>query len=161
MWIEPWCENFSLKDSFLSLYAICQDKNLRVKGLIVSTTLWNFNWNRNLSQEKSTLEEELKKKLQSIIINTEKVDTWTWGTGIYNVKEPYIIIMENSVDVERLRLVEVWNKFILLKVAIQVWRLFQNRIPSKDNLHKGGVLNGSQTDCSFGCMTIENVSHIF
>lgn len=42
-----------------------------------------------------------------------------------------------------------------------MWRLLQNRIPSRDNLIKRGVLNESQKFCPFDCGKEENVSHLF
>lgn len=42
-----------------------------------------------------------------------------------------------------------------------VWRMWQNKIPIKDNLAKRGILNESQMSCSFRCGRGEIVSHLF
>jgi len=42
-----------------------------------------------------------------------------------------------------------------------VWRLFQNRIATKDNLHKRGVLGQDNLHCVGGCGREESVSHFF
>jgi hypothetical protein len=55
----------------------------------------------------------------------------------------------------------VWNGLIPLKVSVLEWRIMQNRIPTKDNLVKRGVLIESQKLCTFGCGKDENVSHVF
>ena len=54
-----------------------------------------------------------------------------------------------------------WNGVVLLKVLVMVWILFQNKIRTKDNLLKRGVLNEVRTRCSNGCGVDENVAHLF
>jgi hypothetical protein len=51
------------------------------------------------------------------------------------------------VTKDQRKLVIAWNNLVTLKVVILAWRLFQNRILSKDNLFKRGVLNKSQSGC--------------
>jgi len=46
-------------------------------------------------------------------------------------------------------------------VAVLVWRLIPNKIPTKDNLLKIGVLNEARFLCSNGCEAAEIVPHVF
>jgi hypothetical protein len=65
------------------------------------------------------------------------------------------------VTKDQRKLVIAWNDLVTLKVEILAWRLFQNRILSKDNLFKRGVLNKSQSRCGNGCGVVEIVTHLF
>jgi hypothetical protein len=56
---------------------------------------------------------------------------------------------------------KVWNKFVPLKVVIFVWQILQNRIPSKENLFKRGILTNAASICVGGCDSIESTSHLF
>jgi hypothetical protein len=41
------------------------------------------------------------------------------------------------------------------------WRIFSNRLPTKDNLVHRGILHGNDSACGEGCDSIENVVHLF
>ncbi|XP_058771173.1 S-adenosyl-L-methionine:benzoic acid/salicylic acid carboxyl methyltransferase 3-like, partial [Vicia villosa] len=151
VWTNPWSENVPLKDRYLSLFSICQDKNIRAKDLAIGAGQWNFNWNRNLFREEAVLTEELKEKLQRIVINCEKEDG-VWDSGVYSVKEAYSVITENSIDVERLKLAEIWNKFVPLKVAIllNAYTSKQNYFERKIKETRMGLhMNGSAEEVSY------------
>lgn len=42
---------------------------------------------------------------------------------------------------------KAWNKFVLAKVARFVWKLMQQRVPTKDNLAKWGILYNENRFC--------------
>lgn len=63
--------------------------------------------------------------------------------GTYSVKEAYDAIIEGWVTEDQWKLAIAWNRLVMLKIVILAWRLLQNRIPSKNNLLKKGVLNES------------------
>jgi hypothetical protein len=53
------------------------------------------------------------------------------------------------------------DAYLPLKMGITIWRMFQNKIPLKDDLLKRGVLIKLQTNCAYGCRVTEIASHIF
>ncbi|GAU48696.1 hypothetical protein TSUD_186890 [Trifolium subterraneum] len=55
----------------------------------------------------------------------------------------------------------LWLKPVPLKVNIFVCRLFFNRLPTKDNLHKRGVLDSTQLLCATSCGKVEDRDHLF
>lgn len=79
---------------------------------------------------------------------------------IFGKRSVYSIVDGVSINVEG-ELANVWSHLIPLKVSVLMWRMLQNRIPTKDNLARRGVLNGADISCSFGCGKEENVSHFF
>jgi len=50
---------------------------------------------------------------------------------------------------------DVWNQLIPLRLAALVWRLFLNRLPTKDNLNRRGVRLNSLLYCVGGCGRLE------
>ncbi|CAI8607673.1 unnamed protein product [Vicia faba] len=54
-----------------------------------------------------------------------------------------------------------WNCLISLKISILAWRVWQNRLLTRDNLVKRDILDESQNSCPFDCAKEENISHIF
>ncbi|XP_058761871.1 uncharacterized protein LOC131635274 [Vicia villosa] len=58
-------------------------------------------------------------------------------------------------------LMDVWNKLVPHKVSVLIWRIWQNKIPSRENLVKRGILPQSQVLCPYGCSCEENIAHIF
>jgi len=55
----------------------------------------------------------------------------------------------------------LWIKMIALKVNIFVWRLMQNRISTKDSLHRRHILDVSDVYCSTVCSSLEDIHHLF
>ncbi|XP_058764714.1 uncharacterized protein LOC131638187 [Vicia villosa] len=87
------------------------------------------------------------------------------GGGIasreYSVKEVYKSLDSDDRQPTSHPWCKIWNKAIPSKVSCLVWRVLQNRIPTKDNLARRGILSNSQLDCVGECGREESVSHIF
>jgi len=54
----------------------------------------------------------------------------------------------------------VWHKHVMLKVYICAWRLFRNRLPTKDNLQRRGVISLDGQSCVAGCGHNEIAEHL-
>ena len=48
-----------------------------------------------------------------------------------------------------------------LKVVLLAWRLFRDRLPTKDNLLRRGVINYDSKTCVAGCDLAESSPHLF
>jgi len=64
--------------------------------------------------------------------------------------------VELPVDVS-----SIWHKDVPLKVVVFVWRLFRDRLPTKDNLLRRGVINHDSRMCVVGCDFVESSPHLF
>jgi len=58
-------------------------------------------------------------------------------------------------------LAKAWHKSVPSKVSSLVWRVFQNRVATKDNLYKRGIIDQGATLCVGECGVEESVSHLF
>ncbi|CAJ2629018.1 unnamed protein product [Trifolium pratense] len=69
--------------------------------------------------------------------------------------------METNTILTNLSWMKIWNKSIPSKVSCLVWRLLQNKIATKDNLFRRGVIGQGSLMCCSGCGTEESVFHLF
>ncbi|XP_024636145.1 uncharacterized protein [Medicago truncatula] len=89
----------------------------------------------------------------------ENSEAWKWRRRLFVWEEEKTTqqIVDTPVDVKSL-----WQKDIPLKVVIFAWRLFRNRLPTKDNLLRRGILNNNDTClCVAGCDSLETANHLF
>ncbi|XP_058767576.1 uncharacterized protein LOC131641289 [Vicia villosa] len=90
------------------------------------------------------------------------LDIGRWATAReYSVKEVYKSLEQEDHQARSLPWCKIWIKAIPSNVSCLVWRVLQNRIPTKDNLLKRGVLSNSQLGCAGECGREESVSHLF
>jgi len=55
----------------------------------------------------------------------------------------------------------IWHPQVPLKVSILAWRLLRDRLPTKSNLLRRGIIHDENTSCVAGCGCIESVQHLF
>ena len=93
-----------------------------------------------------------------------QVDIWLWSlepSHAFSVQSVYKNLtsqppIDLPVDASSL-----WHKDVPLKVVLFAWRLFRDRLPTKDNLHRCGVIDHTSTLCVSGCGSIESSNHLF
>jgi len=54
-----------------------------------------------------------------------------------------------------------WNKDVPLKVVLFAWRLFCDRLPTKNNFIRRGVITYEARLCTAGCGSDETSDHLF
>jgi len=55
----------------------------------------------------------------------------------------------------------LWHKDVPLKFVLFSWRLFRDRLPTKDNLFRRGVIDQASMLCVVGCDSLESSNHLF
>jgi len=55
----------------------------------------------------------------------------------------------------------LWRKDIPLKVSVFAWRIFHNRLPTKENLFRRGIFQHDAQMCVTGCGLVESYVHLF
>lgn len=55
----------------------------------------------------------------------------------------------------------VWNRLVPHKVLVLIWRIWQNKIPSREKLVNRVILPQSHVSCLYGCLSEENVDIFF
>ena len=71
------------------------------------------------------------------------IDRWQWDPDIhdgYTMRGAYQILTDlasSTIDTTRDL---VWHKQVPLKVSIVAWRLLKDRLPTRSNLHRRGII---------------------
>lgn len=81
-------------------------------------------------------------------------DKWVWSldtSGVYSVKSTCKFLVMNYQNTGDGFLCRVWNNLVPLKMTTFVWRLAQDRIPSKINVFRISILQSSMVTCE-GCL---------
>jgi hypothetical protein len=108
--------------------------------------------------------EECRILLDIVVVHANVSDRWQWNPDThdgYIVRYAYQILtspVSRTVDaIDEL----VWHRQVPLKVSIIAWRLLKDRLPTKLNLQRRGLLEPAVTTCVSRCGIDEFVSHLF
>jgi hypothetical protein len=102
--------------------------------------------------------------LNNVILQVNIKDTWRWlldPTHGYSVRGTYRFLTSDNDLINGVVFNNVWHKLVPSKVSIFVWRLLQNRIPTRINLVRRHVLQPDNNLCVSGCGVIETTDHLF
>ncbi|XP_024628642.1 uncharacterized protein [Medicago truncatula] len=91
--------------------------------------------------------------LSNVILQVNVHDSWIWlidPSRGYTVREAYRFLTDNGNAGNRTLVEDVWHKSIPTKVSVFVWRLFRNRLPTRDNLVHRRVLLIADSVCVSG-----------
>jgi hypothetical protein len=94
----------------------------------------------------------------------DRADRREWRvetSSIYTVRSAYKLLSASpNVDLA-VPMPSLWHKNVPLKVGIFAWRLFRDRLPTKDNLFRRHVIAADAQTCSGECGEMETSSHLF
>lgn len=101
--------------------------------------------------------------LRNIVLQAHYHDKWRWlldPINDYSVKGTYQYL--TTVEAPSVRGVFdfVWHKHVSLKVSSFAWRLFRERLATKDNLARRRVLHTDDTMCMGDCGVLETADHL-
>ncbi|XP_045800040.1 uncharacterized protein LOC123894168 [Trifolium pratense] len=134
-----------------------------MKRGVGETIEWDFRWRRELFEWESEMLQYMMDEIGSVSFQLGNRDHVVWlgdPSKSYSVKSAYKVLTEDSNSENQLPFKKLWIKFVPLKVTIFGWQVFQNRIPSKENLCKRGIVENSAINCVWDCGKVETTSHI-
>ena len=156
-WWDVWVGGVSFREKFIRLFELAMDKWVSVfdmcqLGWGENREAWK--WRRRLFAWKKEKVRELCLLLRNVTLQVDKEDRWLWNfekSSAYSLHSAYNFqsaqpVVDTPIDVNML-----WQKHIPLKVVVFVWRLFHNRLPTKDNLLRRNVLDNNSCLCASGC----------
>jgi hypothetical protein len=165
-WTDTWLGGVYFRDRFTRLYDLSEFKeesvcNMHLLGWGADGAAWS--WCRRLFAWEEELAGELRLLLINVTLQVDRSDRWTWRLDpsfVYTVRSSYNFI-NASVHVDPVISVSsLWLKQVPLKVVLFVWRLFRDRLPTKDNLFRRRVINFDAQLCTGGCGEVETSSHL-
>ncbi|GKU94711.1 hypothetical protein SLEP1_g8164 [Rubroshorea leprosula] len=148
-WLDVWVGEDSLANVFPRLFLLDTDKYCSIydRGYWSDGRwCWRFQWRRSTR----AWEEE---KLQQLIrtINHKKPvqnvkDTWRWrpdNEGNYTTRSAYKQLAKKE-ESTLLEYKNIWSAQVPSKVAAFSWQMLLDKIPTKANLAKWGILDDNQ-----------------
>ncbi|GKV00581.1 hypothetical protein SLEP1_g13249 [Rubroshorea leprosula] len=166
-WHDQWVGDYSLKDRFYRLFNISSNKEALISNMGEwrdGEWQWSWSWRRELFAWEIDILQELREEVRKRKLVQGQEDRWIWKKdprGKYSVSSAYNLL--NTTPIPNLPgdYNLIWNGRVPLKVAAFAWKVMQNRIPTKDNLQKRGVL-GSEEDqsCVLCGKEAESVNHL-
>jgi len=102
--------------------------------------------------------------LSNVFLQLNVTDIWQWHPDLargYSVRSGYEILTPQDHQVLDAAQNLIWHPKVPLKVSIMAWRLLQDRLPIKINLHRRGIIPDTDISRVTGCGHDESADHLF
>jgi hypothetical protein len=171
-WLDTWIGDLALKERYPRLFSISTQKQASVAEIWSGEggSRWNLIWRRRLFVWEGTLLEDFVGVLQDVNLTAQE-DSWRWKydtNGVFSVKSTYTLVFDLMIErgnfapdlMSAFR--AVWKGPTPSKVQGFVWMMLLDRIPTKSNLFRRGVLQQPQDQVCVLCGScVENSIHLF
>ncbi|PNX87107.1 ribonuclease H, partial [Trifolium pratense] len=170
-WTDKWVGEFSLREKFPRLFSISLQKNVSVADVWDASgiEIWTLVWRRRLFVWENTLLDELLLMLNQISLSADD-DQWVWRPeigGCFSVKSTYnlvsnLLVIGTVLTPEEVAVFRViWNCPAPSKVSALLWKLLHDRITTKVNLYRRGVIHSEgHQSCAFCGNCAETAIHL-
>ncbi|KAK2405812.1 hypothetical protein QL285_041620 [Trifolium repens] len=171
-WKDVWIGDVPLCIRFPRLYSISLQKDEYVGVLsevVGERRNWRWSWRRNLFQWEVERLEQLETFLQNVRLSND-IDDWRWSINPeegFSVKSAYDLLVgfgdsPNVGSYEMKIFSKIWESSAPSKLVVFSWQLFHNRLPTKDNLLRRGVLDQDVSgNCVWCDSSPESAKHLF
>jgi hypothetical protein len=159
--------------AFPRLFSLSVQKEALISDVVVTgedIIVWNLNWRRGLFVWEDSLVTRLRALLSQVKLSTG-TDVWWWKVdpeGVFLVKSAYSLLLAELSDMVdsggRVNPVFdfIWKSPAPSKLIAFSWQLIHNRIPTKDNLARRGILGGvTHGNCVMCSGMLETANHLF
>ncbi|GKU95341.1 hypothetical protein SLEP1_g8712 [Rubroshorea leprosula] len=167
-WRDIWVGNKSLRDLFPRLFQLAINKEGSVKENGTwegERWKWGIEWRRERMGREKDEEKGLGVMLVGIKLRKGVANLWQWRydvEGRYVVKTAYEFLAPEDRLLEGQLCKVIWCKMVPSKVGFFGWRLCLDRLPTRWNLQKRGVvLQGDGMVCGLCKEGVEDVNHLF
>ncbi|GKV11786.1 hypothetical protein SLEP1_g23006 [Rubroshorea leprosula] len=168
-WWDEWCGESYLANKFPRLYILCTGKDeecFQMGRALNGTWRWNLTWRRTLHQWEDETAKELQNMIEKVRISPGSADNWEWihsPDGEYSTATAYALLTNQRREEEEAEIYKrIWNPNIPSKVAAFNWKVLLDRIPTKLNLLKRGVIKEEEErKCVLCEEEKEDSSHLF
>jgi len=166
-WIDVWVGGVSLRDIHSRLFDLLTLKEVSVSAMCnlgwgIDGGAWQ--WRRRLFAWEEELVGKLRILLENVNLQVTRKDRWLWrldSSSNYNVRSAYKFLNEQFHLASEVQLPPIWHKDVPLKVVLFAWRLFRDRLSTKDNLFRRRIIDIEAQSCAGGCGLVETSSHLF
>ncbi|KAL5170075.1 putative ribonuclease H protein [Glycine soja] len=166
-WKDKWREgDLTLQAKYPALFQISTQQNHSINsmGLLIDNRWeWQFQWRRNLFEHEISTAAEFMADIEHVHIQPSARDLLLWNAdpgGSYTTKSAYNLLKANDrqAPVDSATKI-IWTLKIPPRAIAFAWRIFKNRLPTKDNLRRRHVVLLS-FNCPLCDMEEESVGHV-
>jgi hypothetical protein len=171
-WKDMWVDNQTLEQRFPRLFSISTQKDdviTEVGSWREGMWRWDLRWRRSFF----VWEEQLLHQLEAAINNVEIVDTddtWVWNPDVdggFSVKSLYVylareLLPQNTLSQSaQFAFKHIWKTAVPSKVCAFAWQLLLDKIPTRRNLCRRGILLTDAIGCPLCNGAVESTRHLF
>ncbi|XP_058775361.1 uncharacterized protein LOC131649626 [Vicia villosa] len=173
-WIDCWLCNNPLSTMFPELFSLAEDSRCKVMDMgFCNGDIWSWHLTsfiRPMDRVAAAQFEELRILLVPVHPFSSELDGFKWwrhasGFSVSNAYDSFSLCVVPSFSLEpSLRLVfsSLWKTKVPSRILIFGWRLIWNRLPTKVDLAKRGILaNPNDIRCPFCPNFEEDLNHLF
>ncbi|XP_028199533.1 uncharacterized protein LOC114384049 [Glycine soja] len=125
---------------------------------------WKLTWRRNFFDHEIDMVADFIADIESGNINHSSRDFLCWKSdpnGLYSTKSAYKVLQEGHASAIEDRVLNImWSLKIPPRASAFSWRLFKNRLPTRDNLRRRQVSLHTYS-CPLCDLEEESVNHLF
>ncbi|KAL5127663.1 putative ribonuclease H protein [Glycine soja] len=167
-WKDKWREedDLSLQEKYPTLFQVStqQNQNINSMGILSGSNWeWKIQWRRHFFDHEIDTLAAFMANIEGIQIQPLTRDFLSWGAdpvGYYSTKSAYNLLKaEASSNSEDSNYKTIWKLQIPLRASAFSWRIFKNRLPTRDNLRRRHVELPSY-NCPLCDQEEETVGHI-
>ncbi|GKC18528.1 RNA-directed DNA polymerase, eukaryota [Tanacetum coccineum] len=158
-WKDIWLGDTPFCMLFPRLYALDNSKDCTVASKLQGDLAHSFRRPVRGGVEADQLDNIMEMVQSKVLSDID--DRWIWdlnGEGVFRVKDARDLLDEALLP--KVNVATRWIKTVPIKVNIFAWKMFLDRIPTRSNLVRRGVMVSS-TLCSVCNTSVENSSHLF
>jgi hypothetical protein len=171
-WSEIWIGNQTLQMSFPRIFSVSNNKEGTVASMGVweeGSWRWVFSWRREFFEWEIPIFREFLEAIQPFVPSTRE-DMWQWRANSddgFTVKDCYFLLHKKF----RIQCVlgpdsvfafsKLWKSGAPSKVCAFVWQVLLDRIQTKENLCKHGIIQPLHSNCVFCGVNTESNVHLF
>ena len=165
-WEDVWIDDTSLKSMFQRLYSLSVNQEQKVEDVGVwegSDWKWRLGWRRDRFEWESELEGHFFEYLVRADVKKNTDDIRVWGSEElekYTVNVAYKNLSNGTGGTNHAAFESLWKAKAFPSVLSTIWRVFVNRLPTKEGLSRRGVQMSSLA-CVLCQVKEESCQHLF
>ena len=166
-WFDRWLGDVPLCMRFARLFDLATNKLSTIADMC--TLGWEeegeaWSWRRRLWAWEEDMLGECGALLNNVVVQSNVSDRWQWDSDPYegySVRGAYQTLTDTDVPTVDGGEEHIWHKQVSLKVSILSWRLMKDRLPTRSNLQRRGLIDATANTCVSGCGMEETANHMF
>jgi hypothetical protein len=171
-WGDVWVGNQSLQNYFPRIFSISNQQRATISSMgewVGGGWRWVLSWRREFFDWEVPIYREFMDHIQQFVPSVRE-DTWVWcddRADGFSVKSCYFLLLRKFREQRLLdpctmfAVSKIWSCGIPSKISAFSWQLLLNRIPTKENLCKRGIIPQHQSVCIFCNGSLELAVHLF